>query len=210
MTYQELVDAARAYADRQDIEVDSSLDVFVIMAESRINRVLKIAKQSHRLYTRSIAGQEYYALPPDYNGMRAIQFNTGAVDAEDSKVHTLTFVTPTAMSEMQASEQSNSKYYYSIVSGQIQVHPTLPHGGTIEIIHYRRMIHISKDNPTNWMSLDHPDIYLAGLLAEIESFVKNYDAASMWDAKMTRMIEELRVDNEESLWAGNTLTMRTE
>ena len=58
------------------------------------------------------------------------------------------------------------------------------------------------------MSADHPDIYLAGLITEIESFTKNYDAAQIWDAKMTRMIEELRTDNEESLWAGNTLTTR--
>lgn len=209
MTYQELVDAARAYADRQDIEVDSSLDVFVIMAESRINRVLKISKQSHRIYTRSIGEQEYYALPPDYNGMRAIQFNTGAVDADGSKVYPLTFVTPNMMAELQSAPNIDNKYYYTIVSGQIQVHPTLPHGGTLEIIHYRRMIHLSPTNTTNWMSNDHPDIYLAGLLAEIESFVKNYDAATLWDQKMTRSIEELQLDNEESLWAGNTLTVRT-
>lgn len=209
MEYQELADAARAYADRNDIEVNDNLDVFFIMAESRINRVLKIAKQSHRLYTRSIEGQEYYALPPDYNGMRAIQFNTGQPDTDGSATKTLTFVTPNVMAEMQAAGPQGDKYYYSIVSGQIQVFPTLPHAGTIEIIHYRRLVHLTKDNKTNWMSLDHPDIYLAGLICEIESFVKNYDAATLWDTKMTRMIEELRLDNEESLWAGNTLTMRT-
>lgn len=208
MTYQELVDAARAYADRQDIEVDANLDVFVTMAESRINRTLKISKQSHRMYTRTVNGQEYYKLPPDYNGMRALQFNTGAVDAEDSATHTVTYVTPVYMAELQSAAQQDDKYYYTIVSGQIQVFPTFPSAGTIEIIHYRRMIHLSPDSPTNWMSMDNPDIYLAGLLAEIESFVKNFDIATMWDSKMTRMIEELRLDNEESLWAGNSLTMR--
>lgn len=208
MTYQELVDAARAYADRNDIEVDANLDVFVIMAESRINRVLKISKQSHRLYTRSIEGQEYYALPPDYNGMRAIQFNTGAVDGEDSATKSINYVTPNIMTEFQQLGINDGKYYYTIVSGQIQVCPTLPHAGTIEIIHYRRMVHLSASNPSNWMSADHPDIYLCGLLAEIESFVKNYEVADMWDAKMTRSIQELRDDNEQSLWAGNTLTMR--
>lgn len=210
MNYQELADAARAYADRNDIEVDANLDVFFIMAESRINRVLKISKQSHRMYTRSIEGQEYYALPPDFNGMRAIQFNTGQPDDDinGSKTKTLTFITPNVMADYQSGSGEPEKFYYTLVSGQIQVYPTLPHAGTIEIIHYRRLIHLDKDNITNWMSLDHPDIYLAGLICEIESFVKNYDAASLWDSKMTRMIEELRVDNEESLWAGNTLTVR--
>ena len=208
MEYQELADAARAYADRNDIEVDSNLDVFFIMAESRINRVLKVSKQSHRIYTRTYDGQEYYTLPPDYNGMRSIQFNSGAVDAVDSKTHTLTFLTPNAMASIQEESAEYDSYYYTIVSGQIQVHPTLPSGGTLEIIHYRRLIHLNKSNPSNWMSADHPDIYLAGLITEIESFTKNYDAAQIWDAKMTRMIEELRTDNEESLWAGNTLTTR--
>ena len=209
MTYQEIVDAARAYADRQDIEVEANLDIFVIMAESRINRVLKISKQSHRMYTRTVEGQEYYSLPPDYNGMRAIQFNTAGVDEAESATKTITYVTPNMMAEIQSQPAIKNKYYYTIVSGQLQFHPTLPHGGTIEIIHYRRLIHLSTQNTTNWMSLDHPDIYLAGILCEIESFVKNFDIASVWDKKMTRMIEELDMDNQESLWAGNTLTMRT-
>lgn len=209
MTYQELVDAARAYADRQDIEVNDNFDVFITMAESRINRVLKTAKQSHRLYTRTIGNQEYYSLPPDYNGMRSIQFNTGAVDADGSKPINVYYVTPNMMSEKQQNDPMPNGYFYTIVGSQIQFHPTLPHGGTIEINHYRRMIHISKTNSTNWMTLDHPDIYLSGLLAEIELFVKNYDSAKLWDDRMTRSIEELRLDDEESIWAGNTLVMRT-
>lgn len=210
MEYQELADAAKAYADRNDIEINTNLNVFFIMAESRINRVLKISKQSHRVYTRTIEGQEYYALPPDYNGMRAIQFNTGQPDdnANGSKTKTLTFVTPNMMAEYQSGTLLPDMFFYTIVSGQIQVYPTLPHAGTIEMIHYRRLIHLSENNPSNWMSNDNPDIYLAGLICEIESFVKNYEAASLWDSKMTRMIEELRTDNEESLWAGNTLTVR--
>ena len=209
MTYQDLIDAARAYADRNDIEVDANIDVFVIMAESRINRVLKTAKQSHRMYTRAIGNQEYYSLPPDYNGMRTIQINTGEVDADDSSTKTINYITPIAMAAMQEVGEAGDKLYYTIVNNQIQVFPTLPHGGTIEMVHYRRLIHINKENPTNWMTLDHPDIYLAGLIAEIESFVKNYDAAQLWDSKMTRQIEELRLDDQESLWAGGSLVTRT-
>lgn len=209
MIYQELADAARAYADRQDIEVDANLDVFFIMAESRINRKLKTAKQSHRMFTRSVGLQEYYTLPPDYNGMRIIQFNTGEVDDDvnGSKTITISFVTPVMMAELQADGKTD-EYHYTIVGRQLQFYPTLPHGGTIEMVHYRKMVHLSKDNQSNWMSEDHPDIYLSALLAEIESFVKNYDAATLWDDKMSRSIEELRIDNEESLWAGNTLQTR--
>ncbi len=212
MTYQELVDAAKAYADRQDLEVNASIDVFITMAESRINRVLKIAKQSHRLYTRTVTGQEFYSLPPDYNGMRAIHFNSGAVDSVDSDTIPMYYVTPNMMVEMQKLPNAGGtgkEYYYTIVGEQLQVNPTLPGAGTIEMIHYRRMIHLSESAPTNWMSLDHPDIYLSGMLCEIESFVKNYDAATSWDGKMTRMIEEIQVDDQESRWAGDTLTMRT-
>lgn len=208
MIYQELVNAARAYADRQDIEVDASLDVFITMAESRINRVLKTAKQSHRMYTLSIGNQEYYSLPVDYNGMRSIQFNTGKPDANDSKTINVNYVTPNVMAEYQENNSEPDKFYYTVIGTQIQFHPMLPHGGTIEINHYRKLIHIDSTNNSNWLLADYPDIYLSGIIAEIEMFVKNYDVAGIWDARMTRSIEELRLADEEIVWAGNTLTTR--
>lgn len=211
MNYTELVAAAKSYADRNDIEVSDNIDTFIIMAESRINRVLRTYEQTHRIFTTTILGQEFYALPRDYNGMRVIQYNDGQVDGEGSKSHPMKMLSPEMMVEIQSKPaESLDDYYYTIVGQQIQVHPTLPASGTLEILFYRKVPTLSIVDQSNWCSENHPDIYLSGIIAEIELFVKNYDTAQMWDVRMTRAIKELHGSDIDKRWAGNPMVMRVE
>lgn len=208
MDYNEIVAAARAYCDRVDVEVNQNVRVFVLMAEARINRTLKVTEQTHRVYTRTMEGKEFYSLPEDFNGMRVVHFNTGDVDAQGSGTIQLHYVTPEQMIEMQESAYSETQTYYTILNNQLQLHKPLPNGGTIEMVMYRKVPPLSERNPSNWMSADNPDIYLAGISAEIEMFVKNYDAAKLWDDRMTRAIEELKNNDSLNRWSGNTMVMR--
>ena len=208
MIYSRLIDAARAYCDRVDVEVNQNVKVFVLMAEARINRTLKVTEQTHRVYTRTMEGKEFYSLPEDFNGMRVVHFNTGDVDAQGSGTIQLHYVTPEQMIEMQESAYSETQTYYTILNNQLQLHKPLPNGGTIEMVMYRKVPPLSESNPSNWMSTDNPDIYLAGISAEIEMFVKNYDAARLWDDRMTRAIEELKNNDSLNRWTGNTMVMR--
>ena len=209
MRYTELVAAATSYADRKDIEVDANIPTFILMAESRINRALKTAKQTHRMYTNTVIGKEYYSLPVDYNGMRTVHFNTGKVDDEinGSKTIQLYYATPEQITEFQENGSDN-KYYYTIVNNQIQLHDKLPGEGTIEMVFYRKVPNLNESNDTNWLIEDSPDIYLSGVCAEIELFVKNYDAAQLWDSRMTRSIEELAFSDVQNVWAGNSMVIR--
>lgn len=208
MRYQELVDAARAYADRSDIEVDANLDTFILMAEARINRALKVAEQTHRMYTASIDGKEYYTLPAEFNGMRTVHFNTGDVDAEDSKTVQMYYATPEQITQFQQDDTLGT-FYYTIINRQFQVHNTFPGKGTIEMVFYRKVPSLTSANDVNWLSEDAPDIYLSGICAEIELFVKNYDAAQLWDARMTRAIGELSDNDIDNRWSGNTMMIRS-
>lgn len=208
MNYGELVAASKAYCDRLDVEVNQNIDVFITMAEARINRTLKTTEQTHRVYIRTMAAKEYYTLPIDYNGMRAVHFNTGLVDKEDSKSIQLNYATPEQMVDMQESAYAEQERYYTIINRQLQLHNPLPNGGTIEMVFYRRVPPLTNINISNWMATDHPDIYLAGICAEIEMFVKNYDTAKMWDDRMTRSIEELRTNDMANRWTGNSMVMR--
>ena len=208
MNYTGIIDAAKAYCDRVDVEVNKNVRVFVLMAEARINRTLKVTEQTHRVYTKTMEGKEFYSLPEEFNGMRVVHFNTGAVDKEYSATIQLHYVTPEQMIDMQESAYSEQQKYYTILNNQLQLHQPLPNGGTIEMVMYRKVPPLSESNPSNWMSIDNPDIYLAGVSAEIEMFVKNYDAAKLWDDRMTRSIEELKENDATNRWSGNTMVMR--
>lgn len=210
MTYTEITEAAKAYADRKDLEVTDNMDIFILMAESRINRVLKIQEQTHRVYTGSIEGLEFYTLPPDYNGMRSIHFNTGGVDVANSKPVPVHYATPEYINTLQSDSIIEDKYYYTITSGQLQLQKPLPGGGTIEMVFYCKVPHLTKSEASNWLSNDHPDIYLSGLICEIELFVKNHEVAKLWDDKMSRSIGELQTVDVENRWTGTQLQIRVE
>lgn len=209
MYYADIVDAAKSYADRNDVEVSDKIDTFIIMAESKINRVLRTYEQTHRISTATFEDREMYSLPDDYNGMRAIQFNTGQVDAEGSKPYALEYITPELMIQYQA-EDRRDEFYYTVVAQQIQVHPTLPANGTLELLFYRKVPNLNSQHINNWCSENHPDIYVSGLCAEIELFVKNYEVAKLWNDRMVSAIQELTGSDIEKRWAGNSLTMRVE
>jgi len=205
MNYSELVNAARQYADRNDIEVSNNFPTFFLMVESKINRVLATREQSARAYTRTVTDQEYYALPVDYSGMRDIQLNT-ALPTEAHSRKPMNYLTPELMNVYQ--ELDLSKIYYTIIANQIQIYPTQESGYTIEIIYFQNVPPLTESNTTNWLSDSHPDIYISGLIAEVEMFAKNYDAGKLWYNRMTQAINELDSADSGEVWAGSPLTIK--
>ena len=195
MEYQDIVDAATAYADRNDVEVDKNMDMFIIMAEARINRALNIAEQTHRVYT-SANGGKFYTLPNDYNGMRIIQHKVG------DKVSVINYVPPS-----QINDTKTGRLNYTIINNQIQLSTEI-NDSLIEMVFYRKVPHLNPKNENNWVSDNHPDIYLCGLCTEIELFVKNYEAADIWNARMTDAINSIGENDIATQWAGSPLVIR--
>jgi len=212
MNYSELIAASQAYADRNDLEVRESMETFILMAEARINRVLKTRKQSTSTYTPTVDDQEFYSLPPDYAGMRDIQLNSDLPDGPH-KSASFTMLTP-ELFNIQRNKPSTGKNFYSIIGNQIQIFPVQKAGQTIQIVYYQKVQALSNvknandDFTENWLSIDHPDIYLAGITAEISLFAKDYDTADGWSARMSLAIEELDNTDVVERWSGTPLTMR--
>tara|TARA_R110000772_G_C13280516_1_gene437092 strand:+ start:1353 stop:1979 length:627 start_codon:yes stop_codon:yes gene_type:complete len=206
MTYEELKAASIAYADRYDTEVDSNLDLFITMVEARANRVLKTREQTTRSFLTTITGEDYYPLPIDYAGMRDIQANSALPSAEH-KVATYNYLSPEQMNA-RSNGPFGGKNYYTVIANQIQIFPKLDEGQSIEIVYYQKVPNLNTTNDTNWMSTSHPDIYLAGMVAEIELFAKNYSAGELWYSRMTAMIEQLDTSDEEERWGGTPMQMR--
>ena len=76
------------------------------------------------------------------------------------------------------------------------------------MVYYQKVPGLTISNPTNWLSISHPDIYVAGITSEIELFAKNYDVAKGWYDRMGIAIEELDVSDTEERWSGSALTIK--
>lgn len=208
MNYTDLVTAAKAYADRNDIEVSDNFDTFIIMVESRINRVLKTREQSTIAYIPTIAGEEYYELPADYNGMRNVQINDD-VPTVAHCTYPMSYLGPEQF-DMQRDRSYSGNNYYTVITNRLQIYPMFDAGNTIEIVYYQKVPNLNATATTNWLSISHPDIYLAGLVAEIEAFAKNYEVSKGWYDRMTVMINELDTADAKERWGGNPLQIRSD
>ena len=208
MNYTEIVDLAKSYSDRNDdIELTANMDNFIKIVESRVNRRLMVQKMAVRTLLTMVDGQQYYGLPSDFAGLRDIEIRNENLDTgqESTFRTTLHYLIPEHMN--QANKYNAGFCYYTIVANQLQV--SEPQDGKIlELIYYRKLPNLSDANPTNWMSVDNPDVYVFGLLTEISSFIKNIDATQLWDSRFNNALEEISTFDDTSRWSGTPLQVR--
>lgn len=203
MTYDEIVQAALSYADRVDTETMSQMDIFLRVVEARINRKIKTQEMSVRSQLTLIEGQEYYALPNDYGGMRDIEIRP---TNSSSKRIPSSYLNPEQFDN--AVTNNLNENYYTIVAGQIQIYPTQPTGYILEIIYYRKLIPLNSTNTENWLSINNPDAYIFGLMTEIKSFVQDKEGAVLWDSRFKESIDDIDLNDSKTRWAGNSLQVR--
>lgn len=202
MNYTEIKQLALGYADRQDTEVVQNIDNFIRITESRINQRLKVQKMAVRSLMLTIQGQEYYGLPPDFNGMRDIEYTM-----EDSQERvTLEYISP-----KQANDYNNrydNVRAYTIIADQLQI-ISAPANGIVEIVYYKKLPPLTTSDSENWVSAEYPELYTYGILVEISSFVKDVAAVQMWESRFQGVLDSMTYDDSITRWSGTTLKVRT-
>lgn len=202
MTYNDIVSLTLGYADRQDDEVTSRMDNFLRVTEARINRVLMTLDMSCRAKTSMDSSVEYYSLPLDYSVMRAIKVINNTNSA--SRV-TLLQVNPEQMANLINNGETQFPCY-TVISGNIHVQPFYDSDHSLEIDYFRTLPPLSTNLTTNWLSDSNPDAYVFGLLVEINSFVKDGEASTLWDVRFQQAMSEITLNDAKSTWSGTSLT----
>ncbi len=203
MNYTEIVDMALSYSDREDDEVTTRMDNFIEIAESRINKKLKVASMSARA-TIDLAladvDQEIFALPVDFGGLRSIKL-TGEPE------RTFTYVNPEQLSNRKSSDSSfgaNQRIYYNLVAKELHIFPPA-NEGDMTITYYQKVPPLTSGEPNNWISDDSPECYIFAILVEITSFAKDADAMAIWAGRFSESIDDLEIDDSRTRWSGTPL-----
>lgn len=204
MDYTEITDLALAYSDREDEDVTDKIDGFLKITESRINRALRVAKMSVRSIIGVIAEEAYYGLPADFGGLRDIEWSTS-----ESAKKTMTYRNPEQMNNFTFLDASGDTgrvagMYYTLIAQQIQIWPPQAEGN-IEIVYYQKLPALTESDPNNWLSDGDPDAYIFGLLVEISSYVKDKDAATLWDGRFKESVEAIVDEDAKDRWSGTPL-----
>lgn len=207
MNYSEITTLALGYSDRQDDDVIDRIDDFLRIVEARINRAIDVQKMSIRTEITTQADKKYYGLPSDFNGLRDIEiYSTDTPNSRD----TLSYASPEQMNDYSTNTTNlaNAKIFYTIIANQLHIYPP-QEDKQMEIVYFRKIPPLGATNNENWLSIDFPDLYVNGLLVEINSFVKDAEAAMLWDQRFNVSVNETNLDDKDARWSGPALVMRT-
>jgi len=207
MTRAEILDLAKAYADRQDIEVEDKIGEMLSMAEDRMSRIMRNREMSSEMKIPIVDGQDYYALPADYAGLRHIK-----LVLENAGERNLTYVQPAMGTSVSGSawDTHSSKTQYTILNNKIYLPRAVKGPGYIELSYFQRVPQLIKPSDTNWVLTHHRDVYLTALSAEIELFAKNDERAALLWQKLDGAFEEISMRNQKDTWSSGPMTISVE
>ena len=196
MNYEQIRTLALSYSDREDEEVISRIDDFILMAEARFNRAFEVGDMATRAVLTLVEGLDYYPLPPDFAGLRGI-----TIDG----CNTPEYLTIEQVNE--AALTGADTLSYTIIGNQLWINPG--QSAPVEIVYYQKIRNLSEADPTNWISNDFPDAYIFGILVEINSFVKDGESMQHWDTRFKETVQQMDYSDKIRRWSGTSLQTRT-
>ena len=197
--YAELKTAVANFMARSDLT--SQIPDFITMAESRISRELETREQEKRSQATLVAGDEYILLPNDFREVREVKINA-------SPTRVLTYYSPSALDSMYSSNGEGMPEGYSIVGLELKMRPIPDAAYTQEIVYIGSLPNIS-NTTTPILFTRSPDLYLYGALAEGYAYLLDEARAAQYDQKFTRILEEIKVDEQRSHYGTGSLQIKS-
>jgi hypothetical protein len=203
MNYKDIVDAAKAYADRYDEELADSMGSFTRVVEAKINNALRTGDQSVRAQIWLRSDEEYYSLPCDWGGARDVEI----LHEGEQHGRTLVYLAPEEINKL--SRRQGGHNYYTIIAGQIQIAPPADHQ-ILEVVYYQRLPELSEDDDTNWLTDKNPDAYIFGLCTEISAFAKDPIQFEIWKQRFNEAMIDITREDQITRWSGPALRVQLE
>ena len=198
--YTELKTAVANSLARSDLT--DNIPDFIALAEARLSRELETREQEKRATATLTASDEFISLPTDLREVRSVKLNT-------SPNTVLEYMSPTSLDNTYPSGGNGKPVAYSLVGTEMKMRPVPDSAYTAEIIYIGGLSALSDSNATNTMLTRHPDAYLMGALVEAYQYLMDDQRAQIYDQKFSRIIEEIRKDEQRSRYGTGTLHIQS-
>lgn len=156
---------------------------FITLVEGWLNRELRTVFQETKSAAFSIAG-EYTALPTDFLDLKHIYVNGPPrvpLVYKDDDLMTATYASSTG-----------TPAEYNVQGANIRVNPT-PSGATSHtLIYIAKVPALTSGAPTNWVILNFPDIYVAGVNYYAWQYAMNKEKTEFWQGRLEFYIAQLK------------------
>jgi hypothetical protein len=198
-SYSDLTTSIANFLARSDLT--AQIPDFIQLAESRMSRELETREQEKRATATLTASDEYIALPTDLREVREVKLNI-------SPTKVLKYYSPTGLDTMYSSNGEGAPEGFSVVGLELKLRPIPDSAYTIEIIYIGSLPALSASSTTT-LFLRSPDLYLYGALTEAYTYLLDEARAAQYDAKFSRILEEIKVDEERSHYGSGSLRIQS-
>ena len=202
-TFTELKSAIADWLDRSDLT--DRIPDFIALAETRINRELRIRPMEVRSKMTTTSGQQYFNLPGGYIQMRNVQLNTNPTAP-------LEYITPEMLDRLYGSSTTGKPRAYTLIGDEIQLAPIPDSGYEMEMAFYEKFTPLGDGSSgtvtNNWLTLNAPDILLYGALMEAEPFIKNDERIALWLNAYNGAVKKIQDADARDRHSGSAMRIR--
>lgn len=179
--YTDLKASLALWLDRTDLT--TQIVDFITIAESRINRVLRLIHQETTATITMTVGQQYDALPTGFIDVLDWHYSDDLSTLEQLPLNVLNEQFKTL-----SSTTSRPRYYTITNRFEYDYAPDDTYATTI---HYLKRWDIASDS-TNWLLTNHPDVYLYCSLAAAEPYIMNDERVILWKQLAEEALNEVQ------------------
>ena len=177
--YSDLLSSVASWLNRTDLT--DRIPDFITLAESRLNRELRLRVMESEASLSLAAASRSVALPAGF----VEPLGLWAVESQDRRE--IIYLSPDQMTVETASGEVR---YWTITGANIQFER--PTSAALSLIfRHLQSFTLSEAAPTNWLLTNHPDAYLFAALVEAAPYLKDSESLGIWDARTTKTIQEI-------------------
>jgi hypothetical protein len=198
MTYDEVIAAVLGYADRYDAEVSTTAPKWVPLVEGRINSVLSTRLSLKDIVIPVVSVDTTFPFPADLLFLKQVKL----VNATGESI--FQYISEFYFDKVLAN--GVSKPYYTVTNAAFKVPWSFLNDGT-ESLHVRyeqKVPPLGVLTDSNWLSDSNPQVYVFGLLVELYAFVKDSEAATLWDIRFKEELNNIENTDYRTQWSGTT------
>lgn len=141
------------------------------------------------------ASVEYLDFPADFAGVRTFLL-TG------DPLRVLEFVDPTTLWMQYAAAATGRPEKYSIVGARrAYLRPVPDSSYPARLVYTQALPALEDDADTNWVLMNHPDIYVGAAMMELALYLENDTRLAFWKAYYDLKLTQLMGDDRNVRWA---------
>lgn len=190
-SYSTLQTAISTWLARSDLS--SVVADFITLAEAKFKREPRLQYVAQRSLT--VSGDT--TLPTDFKSLIALYGDT------DTLRGPIELVPPEKLAEAKMMYgTSGAPFAVAVMGNTLTFAPSPDATYTLTMLYEGQITALSATETSNWLLLNHPDVYLYGALVEAEPYLKNDPRIATWKGLLEEAIEGVYSASQRKRYGG--------